>query len=405
MFLTSLIAFFFCIQMPLGSKRKSAIPGASPASSCAPTPTKKKKESALKIIHVVCEAEDLQGFTIHVNGYLERIITDPLFDRNRIENLEYMANTDIVPHVFQKFNRERGSPFKNSRNYPLKMLINLCQGEPVTKDQIGEWVNDTFLPAIQALKTLDGNALPTHDAEVDYSTVTAWSDILSDLSIERLHRSGWGVELRQDPEEPIPQFRTFVDTRADKAQTIYSLWQLGHLTAPAMFGCGFAENDLRGNDKTKFMAFLDEMNDVQNLNPHERQAQAPNGNVAVGGAAVGGVEERLAAEEQNVNNAGGGDLAAVAEEDVSNDDKENEVLLSDSDDDDDEIVVKRTPNKKRPNVSSDLLDSSSDESSVEKRPAKKNRVTRSTTKKTSSSIKLPDTPPSDDDSADEVTFG
>jgi hypothetical protein len=142
-----------------------------------------KRLSKFRIIRVNAEDFEVNGFLIYTDGYIEKVMTDPLFTRHDPGNKEYLETIGCVPHCFNLLpdgagpTHSRANLRKNKEEYPFKALA-VVSGVDTSDGSIRLWFNGTFVPALCQLESVTNpNAIPSLSAEPFEIKVT-WGDIV-----------------------------------------------------------------------------------------------------------------------------------------------------------------------------------------------------------------------------------
>jgi hypothetical protein len=142
-----------------------------------PSPFKKlnfKKKAAAKkavtIYHVLPpvledgEELGLEGYIILVEGLLQLKVATAMYKKNSDDKAMLFCDaTSPVPHVFQF--HQGGVPLQreanNGKSYDTEVLVHLLtEEEPATKEQLFQFVEGTFIPALMKQKKFFQNAKP-----------------------------------------------------------------------------------------------------------------------------------------------------------------------------------------------------------------------------------------------------
>jgi hypothetical protein len=171
----------------------------------------------------------IDGFLYTANGYVEKPMTTPLYNRLVPDHVEYLSTIGVVPRVFKCQQdgvtlRKEGT---NGTMYDKKFLCLADVDEVPSPETIREYLEDCFTPALRVMcdktnVTMYESAYPIWDEETSYNTVEKWSDIISDQEIHFLVN----VYLKQGTDAA----NVSAYFKQDKMH-IYSMWHVGAVPA------------------------------------------------------------------------------------------------------------------------------------------------------------------------------
>jgi hypothetical protein len=140
----------------------------------------------------------VEGFLLKIDGYAEKVATDPLFKRSESNNAEFLDAVAPVLHCFTGFlDVNSGTPamnvLSNGNEWPKKALVITIPSEmqPTTKAGIKDMVAGTFIPALKILSNtlkmpLYEDAIPVWDDATSYVKIDNWDKVLDPSHIHSL---------------------------------------------------------------------------------------------------------------------------------------------------------------------------------------------------------------------------
>jgi len=196
-----------------------------------PKSAEKKKAAAptITIYHVqptpTPEANEvgMEGYIVHVSGYLGSKVANAVYKKNTdAVALLFVNATMPVPHVFEDFFVD-GVKITNEstdgRVFDCKVLVHLLEEEHVvTKEQLFQMVEKTFIPALMKQKGVYPNSRPILHPTKPYVVLRSWAEALGDSEgLAELYTHG--VKMGSNV-----SFGAWL--RADKFN-VYNFWQIG----------------------------------------------------------------------------------------------------------------------------------------------------------------------------------
>lgn len=188
----------------------------------------KKGGGEIKVIHAkVTPNPDeptagTHGFVVMCDGYAEKLMTDPMYERTSASNLAFLQAVNPEPRVVQVFNPD-GTKKMRSNGYQHRGLVIMIPTENVAttdRDAIVEWINQYLIPAIRAHPNCRDDGAPVMSEDDDaYTVVEAWNDVLSDEDIRALINISWKEEVNT----PILWMKA-------SQNNLYSMYHRGRLT-------------------------------------------------------------------------------------------------------------------------------------------------------------------------------
>ena len=136
---------------------------------------KAKTTFTIDILKVNTPANGLNGWVVSCDGYPERVMCHPYFNRKEPKSKVFMENTGCMQHVFLKKDPNGDTALKNSKGYDSKCLVVLT-GAKCTDEQVQEWFDNSFLPSMKQLKLMDDDNLPVLNDVIE--EVNCWSKAL-----------------------------------------------------------------------------------------------------------------------------------------------------------------------------------------------------------------------------------
>ena len=225
-------------------KKKRVTPGSSVGNKVS------KNQSVIKIYHVIPSDPQLSGVGMVITGYPERTCTEPLFKRRNPDNKKYLEDTQVFLRCFTKTDTDGAVPETKGPNneYTVKMLVfgETSNGD-LTKEDIKDFVADTFIPAVEEVGDLRPSSMPTYDETQDYHVVSSWTEIMSRKDAELL----WEKAYLKDKQSVSEFFK-------GSKERLYSFFQKGKVTVDLALKYAISVNDLEGDDKAGLEAHLKE---------------------------------------------------------------------------------------------------------------------------------------------------
>ena len=188
----------------------------------------------------------LEGIGVTATGYLDAVITKPLFNRQMPGADDYFEKTGMLMMVFSpRYGGEGGEqwPHKSIRGvYPKKMIVvqtdSMAEGLYQTKDQVLDFVETTFLPAMQEMPGLlfDGKtAALAEDPNYQYIEYACrWSQLLTNQDITMMISTS-GIKDKNVSDSEF--------LKSDRRH-IYSIWREGDVPDWAIKRYKLVEADL-----------------------------------------------------------------------------------------------------------------------------------------------------------------
>ena len=196
--------------------------------------TKKAAVGIFATIHhvlpIINDGEEVlggEGFIIQLSGYGSKLASKPIYERHHPNNATFLNATKPAGRAFEL--HLDGVPVKVSamsgKEYQVQVLVHLLDGEePVTKEQLIQFFNATFVPAYMQLPEVRQNYRPSLSLDRPYVIHRAWNKVLSDHQFDDFFHFG----IRE--ETLIPDSITTLKAwaTADKGN-LYSLWVPGEI--------------------------------------------------------------------------------------------------------------------------------------------------------------------------------
>lgn len=203
-------------------------------------------ENSINVYHVQTRDPEMSVVGITCSGYAERIMTQPLFDREEADNATFIKDTGVYGHVFIKTDAD-GKPEKNNKNYDVKLLLVGISAGVLTKAFIDDYVTTTFIPAIDNLNLLKASSLPKYDPTTNFHVVETWTEIMSIGDALTVWRNVFCEKGK------CYQFGHFVKNTKER---VYSMFQAGKVKPQFCIKQQIGPDDLEGEDKTTLNQFL-----------------------------------------------------------------------------------------------------------------------------------------------------
>ena len=226
----SLEVFVSTYRMPLGSANIESPPSVK----------RSAKHSSLFVKHVICNDVSLQAICVMGKGFVEKVMTDPLYKRKINTHKTFLKNVNPVKQVFYLHDCE-GNEVKNDSGYTHKMLIFGADGECYGKDEVTNFIQNVLIPQINSLGAMKKGTEPTYDPSTDYTTEDTWTDVLNMEQIKDLFNAQY-----------VPEESNFKDFIHDQDR-VYSIWREDRLTIEVMDEYGLTARLLQGNDKDLYL--------------------------------------------------------------------------------------------------------------------------------------------------------
>ena len=156
-----------------------------------------------------------------------------------------MAQIAVVPMVFNMTDPESDPKalLLNDRGYTRKNLIMLCDSN---EEQIKEYLNDTFIPAVNQMGKFKENTGPECAKEDFLRVVETWSEILMDDQVTALFK--WGFVNGDDK-----CFSTVDDFLKYDPGHLYSGWKEGEVPLSVISEHSLLVEHLRPGDATRIV--------------------------------------------------------------------------------------------------------------------------------------------------------
>jgi hypothetical protein len=196
-----------------------------------------------KVINIRPEEDGIFGIIIDAYGYVERVMTDPLYKRKRDINAIFIELIDCIPFVFTlvELDSDPKCHLMNANNYPKKAIVVLGD---LTEEEIINYFEDTLIPAIVGLGQLKENSYPIRSPEGFYRETSTWSDVLMDDQVEDLFK--WAFVNGDD--KPFGQLEDFL--KEDQAH-LYSGWKEGQVPISVIRDYSLRDDHLRQGDAAR----------------------------------------------------------------------------------------------------------------------------------------------------------
>jgi hypothetical protein len=192
-----------------------------------------KKVCYIRFHHVTCiESPGLHGFAITCDGWGDKELGNPLYNRNDDKYKLFLEYVDPVSLVFKL--HINGVEYKTADSTRGANAIIILPGldafdgdEPILLDKAycKEFFDQTLLPAMKTYATFKENNEPVWDDKESYTTYATWSDIMNEDSIKRflkLEVVGPNTDLK------CPSVEFFFKASQDN---VYACYHRGGITA------------------------------------------------------------------------------------------------------------------------------------------------------------------------------
>jgi hypothetical protein len=204
-------------------------------SKFSPEAKSKKAKSSVNYVrfhHVTCqESPHLHGFAITMDGWADRELAQPLYDRQNPIYAQALEFIDPVSLVFRGINSDGSVMMRTGTQNPVNLIIILPGTEAfegadpvvINSEYCKTFFEETLLPAMLTYATFRDGAEPVWSDEHSYRTLRTWSNILSNADVIRLIRLEM---IGQNSTYNLPSVEFFFKmTQAN----IYACWGVGNV--------------------------------------------------------------------------------------------------------------------------------------------------------------------------------
>lgn len=235
----------------------------------------KKSVNYIRFIKVYSpDCNDLQGFAITCDGYGERFMTQPLYQRETPVHQQFLQAVDPVGWTFTLLNDD-GSVFRKPDGInPYQALVVLPgaaffeEGGVIDRAMCESFFNDTLMPAMNLVGNFRyENARPVFHATHSYREVQRWSDIMDLANLEHLLNR---TVVADTTDPAITAIHLWY--KASRAN-LYSVYNRGRIGVAVMTRYSFAQAHL---DEVDFEILQAHNNQVLNVDDSDDDEDEPD---------------------------------------------------------------------------------------------------------------------------------